>query len=195
MVNHLASISENIAELEAIPQNTPNPPHKQSLLTNEATPHSKMYLGIILTCTLAIFGMSTHAIPTQGTDPAVYQEPDSHPQYPRTDAYSPQMSEREFSALTSRSDTLASRDFWRVCNYIWMGTAPFCAGSCKDIPGVEGSPVEEIVRLDHTLPCPTNTNSGAERIGNLQECRRSEGKRCWTGTKVFCRYGCESLGN
>jgi len=139
---------------------------------------------------LAVFGMSAHAVPTQGTDSAVHQERDSHLQYPRTEGYSPQVDEQEFSALTSRSDTLVPRDSWLSCSYRWMGTAPFCAGSCKDIHVGEGTAPEEIVRLDHTLPCPSNTNWGSIRINNLQECRRSEGGSCWTGKKVLCRYGC-----
>ena len=107
------------------------------------------------------------------------QEGNSHPQYARTD----RLSERD-------APELATRDSWLSCSYKWMGTAPFCAGSCSDVHVIEGTAPEQIVRLDHTLPCPTNTNSGAIRINNLKECQQSEGGSCWTGAKVLCRYGC-----
>ena len=172
-----------------------------------------MHLLMLLTCTLATF-MAAYAAPTQDSNSdksltsrvplppnANRIEPLMSPsgltrRDPRTRLGLPSgllegNSHSQYARLSERdAPELATRDSWLSCSYKWMGKAKFCGGSCNDIDVVEGTAPEQIIRLDHTLPCPTNTNSGAIRINNLKECRESEGGSCWTGTKVLCRYGC-----
>lgn len=134
-------------------------------------------LTAIFTCALAAY-----AAPAR--DAANPPEADRKP-------FDVDLTELQVSAPLNGSG-LVARDSYMKCNYLWMGTGPFCNGQCSDVPGVYESAPEEIVRLDHTLPCPTNGNWGDYRINNKAACDASGHERtsCWTGKKAFCRYNC-----
>jgi hypothetical protein len=150
-----------------------------------------LFLTSIIACVL-----SAYAAPTQGsTNPSATPAPTpGTPQKPSSEI---DLTELEaFSPLNGSSSLVRRDESYFVCSYKWMGTAPFCDGSCEDIPGVYTPGVgegryTEIVRLDHPIFCPTNVNWGNYRINNYPECAASAtGGTCWSGRKVFCRYDC-----